>query len=206
LFPLPRDDQDFDFDSPDGFQSKWLDLDRFKEPGTKLPFFMQTPDGIFCRMCHQYHGHDNSKDIPFATTPAKCSRLETLDKHISSDKHKAAVEAIAENSQSSVVRAFSTLPLNYRERLTIRLRMAYFLCKHQIANRQMGSLNKLLLAVSIDKRRLDFGYLSSDSVSEFIGFIADHIRERLLTSITKAGMWSAMVDEATDITTTSQYR
>ena len=91
------------------------------------------------------------------------------------------------------------------ETVADRVHLIYWILKEEIANRKVESLQALVDRIGNNPRLCDFRHTSSTSVSEFIFFISNYLRDEILADVRKSACWSSMVDESTDIACLQQY-
>ena len=185
-------------------RSCWV-RDIHKDEGTEV-FVMHADGGVLCLLCNKHKTQGRGKSsLSYAEKPAYPARPNRLKAHLNSDMHKLAVEMDQLMQQST----FHALHLDRVDHKTItvaqRVQLIYWVLKEEIALRKVVSLQSLFNKIGLNYRLSDFQHTSSTSVSEFVALISQHLTDKIVYSLKKAGFWASMVDETTDIATLQQY-
>ena len=167
---------------------------------------MHADGGVLCLPCNKHKTQGRGKSSQsYAEKPAYPALPNRLKAHLNSYMHKLAVEMDQQMRQST----FHALHQDRVEHKTIyvaqRIQLIYWVLKEEIALRKVVSLLSLFNKIGLNYRLSDFQHTSSMSVSEFVTLISQHLTDKILHSLKKAGFWASMEDKTTDIATLQQY-
>ena len=186
---------------------KWVrENDKEYSTATWLKFDARDRDYVVslkCSICIRFEEklHDSRNFNPAFIIGSKNLKASSFKEHAATDMHKRAMLLLRKSQSRSVTdyapiaKALSTLGSEAEEKLMKKFEIAYLICKEGMAFLKMGPLCQLEEKHGVD---LGSGYKNNQACSVFVEYIAQAMKETLVTILDKAKFFSIQGDGSTD--------
>ncbi|VDI37058.1 Hypothetical predicted protein [Mytilus galloprovincialis] len=157
-------------------------------------------DGMFCLVCkkHQMKHPQNQRSV-FASTPSVRFKIDSLNTHVQSKLHIAALQ----NELLQQVSVFHQEVIKKTEVNNTVLNQvfssAYFLMKEFVANKKLLPLLQFIEKIFEVEHLKFFQHRSARSQTEIFRTLGDVMKEIMLENVRKSNAFGLMTDEVADI-------
>ena len=159
---------------------------------------------MFCLLCREHDAMNlKNKGKKFNTEPAVCFKRKSVEKHSTSQQHKAAVSAELLSRVSVFQREFEEREKSKEDVYFNAFLALYWIAKEEIANTKFTSLLEVVEKMGLSNMKF-FEHCSGGSLREMFILMGKMIKSEVVKKAQQASFMGLLIDEVRDITQREQ--